>query len=372
MSWATYLIGGVIMTKEERFIIARWAYAIGKDFISDIEYDNLERELKEKGVLNEYTSRGWSEDPCPYELLKKEGLDEFITSVVFSHQTESIESLNTKDSLIQRCGNVKNEKTRCSLKVDGFNIRLNYYNGKFVSAQTRNRNAGVARDLYGISDLFPKTIPLDGKVLIVGELFLKSSTFEKYKSIRNIVSQRSGVSSAIANNDSEFLGCVFYSIYSDKFTITNKFDNYDYIKKCGLQTPMFVYCSTFDDVVKSIDVLGRKSSIVNYPTDGVVLENSTMQYAIRLGKWKEEVNSSKITGYVINHGIYGNNILVSVEPVIVNGRTISEIDVDNIQTIIDHNLKIGSVIAFTERSSANAIFDATKTTELRCSYGCNN
>ena len=111
--------------------------------------------------------------------------------------------------------------------------------------------------------------------------------------------------------------------------------------------------------------MGKQYSRYNTPVDGLVLENSSMQYAIRIGAWKEEENFSYITGYTINRGIYNNNFLVKIRPVFVNQKTVSEIDVDNIQNIIDNNLRIGYPIVFEERSSVNSVINVTKTKILQ-------
>lgn len=351
------------MTKEEKFIIARWAYAIGVDFISDSEYNNLEAELKSNGLLNEYTSRGWSEDPCPYELLKKYNRDDLIVPIIYSHSTESIESLNSEELVREKLLSLK-EQSRLSYKLDGFNLRLNYYNGYFVSAQTRNRNEGVAKDLTPLSKLFVKEIPIKGKVLITGELYLKNKGFEDYKRLRGVVSQRNGVSSAIANCDTEFLGYRCYNIYCEDYE-NNIDDKYRILQEMGFPTPKFVMVNDYASMIKGLKILGMQKKYYDAPTDGVVLENKSMQYALRIGEWKEEVNFSYVTGYTVNRGAYGNNMLVSIRPVFINNKTVSEIDIDNIQNIIDNNLRIGYPIAFSERSAVNSIIDTTKTLELQ-------
>lgn len=350
------------MTIEEKFIIARWAYAIGEEFISDVEYDHLEQEIKDKKVLEEYINRGWSEDPCPYELLTKYNLDEYIVPYIYSYQTESIQSLNSKDIVEEKLFNVK-EPTRLSYKLDGFSLRLNYYDGKFILAQTRNRNGGKSMDLAGISKLFPKQINLKGKILIVGELYLKNNRIEDYKRLRGIVSQRSGVSTAIANNDIEYLGYRCYSIYSNE--TLEESDKYKLLQMLGFPTPRNLMVKDYGSILKGVDILGRQKDNYDAPTDGIVLENSSMQYALRIGAWEEECNSSYVTGYKFNRGMYDNSVLVTIKPLFVNHKTVSEISVTNLQTIIDNNLRIGYPIAFVERSSVNSVLDTSKTEELQ-------
>ena len=44
----------------ERYIFARWCYCVGETYLSDIEYDKLEKEFKELYPDDEYSKRSWS------------------------------------------------------------------------------------------------------------------------------------------------------------------------------------------------------------------------------------------------------------------------------------------------------------------------
>lgn len=354
------------MNDEDRFIIGRWAYSIGEEFISDIEYDRLEREMKSRGVLKEYINRGWSEDPCPYELLRENNLDEFIVPVIYTHNTESIESLNSIDAVREKCIHLS-ESSRLSYKMDGYSVRLNYFDGRLILALTRNRNGGKAKNLDKILPLFKQNISLKGKVLINGELFLKTSKLNEYKTLRGIISQRNGVSTAIANGDIEFLDYKCYNIYSDDESI-NKGDKYKILLSLGFSVPRNVIVKDYNSMLVGVELLSKTSNMFNAPTDGVVLENSTMQYALRINNWKEECKESYIKGYIFNRGMYGNSISVEIAPIHLENKVQRFIDVTNIQTIIDYNLRIGAPIAFVERSAVNSVLDTSRTQELHEEY----
>lgn len=354
------------MTKSEKFIIARWAYAIGEEYISDVEYDRLEREMKETRQLKEYTDRGWSEDPCPVELLTRYNLEEYISSAIYTYSTESIESLNTPELVRDKLGNTK-KPTRVSYKEDGFSIRLNYYNGELIQINTRTRHGGKSIDMESIRTLFKTNINKMGKVLVIGELSLNNKRINDYKQLRGIVSQRSGVSTAIANGDVEFLGYRCFNIYSDDLE-EFKGDKYRILESLGLPTPKHIDVHDYNGILKAIEVLGRQKNMYSSPTDGVVVENEDSQYAVRIGAWEEECNESYVTGYVFNRGMYKNSVLVSIKNVFVNEKTVKEITVTNLQTIIDNNLRVGLPIAFVERSGVNSILDTERTLELQLKY----
>lgn len=353
------------MDIQEKFIIARWAYLLGIDFISDKEYNDIETYIKQNNLLPEYTSRGWSEDPCPKELLIKYGYEDWIQGVVYNFKTESIYSINSEKELIEKCRNI-NEPTRLSFKLDGFSLRLSYYNGEFVKAESRTRADGVSLDFSKVEDLFPKTIPQKGKVLLIGELYLKNKNFEEYKLLRNITSQRNAVRTAIANGDINYLGYKIFKVYSEEFEIT---DQYAKIQELGFPTPTSVMCHDFNTLNSSIKILDRQKKFINEPTDGLVLENSSMQYALRVGVHQECVNHSIITGYIIKRGMYNNAISVEIEPFKMKDKTVSQVSVTNIQTIIDYNLRVGYPIAFVERSGVNCVLDTDETEKLHLISG---
>lgn len=353
------------MTLEEKFIIARWTYLLGEDFISDKEYNDIEAQIKLNGSLPMYVSRGWSEDPCPKDLLLKYGYDDWVQKVIYNFKTESIYSINSESELCEKCRNL-NEPTRLSFKLDGFSLRLSYYNKEFVKAESRTRADGVSLDFSKIEDLFPKTIDIMGKVLFIGELYLKNKSFEEYKLLRDITSQRNAVRTAIANGDINYLGYKIFKVYSEEFEVK---DQYTTIQELGFPTPINVMCNDYSSLLASIKVLDRQKKFINEPTDGLVLENSSMQYALRVGAHQESVNKSIITGYIIKRGMYNNAISVAIEPFKMKDKTVSQVSVTNIQTIIDYNLRIGYPIAFVERSGVNCVLDTEETEHLHLAAG---
>lgn len=354
------------MNSQEKYIIARWAYAIGEDYIDDIEYGHLEEEMKANNLLPEYTSRLWNQDPIPTDLLKKYNLDEFIVPVIFTHSTESIESLNTVEVVRSKLYTV-NIPTRISYKIDGWSLRLNYFNGKLVSALTRNRNGGKAKNMESLIKLFKPTIDIMGKVLVTGELYIKNNRFEEYKILRGIVSQRNGVSTAIANGDIEFLGYRCFNIYLNDADGT-KSDKYEFLQSLGFPVPKSLVVKDYQGILKAVEILGKQKANYDGPTDGCVLENETMQYALRIGAWEEECNKSYVVDYEFNRGMYGNSISVKIKPLFINHKTVSSVDVTNPQTLIDYGLDFGTPIAFVERSGVNSVFDSTETEKLHQSY----
>ena len=100
-------------------------------------------------------------------------------------------------------------------------------------------------------------------------------------------------------------------------------------------------------------------------TDGVVIENSKYQLAIRLGDWKEKALYSYVESYDETQGLYGVAMVANIRPVTIEGKTYSRVSMVNIANIVENNLRIGYPISFAIRSSANVVVDVEHTYEMQ-------
>lgn len=349
------------MTLFERYVIARWCYAIGEFYIDDIEYRTLHERMQKDFPDNEYVKRSWSDDPCPTELLKKYNLMEYYREIKFAYESESIPSLNSLDEVKAVFGNL-NEESRLSFKYDGFNIKVSYYNGDIVSAETRGRT-GNSLNAATVKDVAAKHIPKLGQVKITCECVIPNSKWKLFQLEYDNVSQRSSVSTCLANGLSEYLECIGFTIQSDR----EEFDKNSYtaIRECGFKTPMCITVNSYDSLLKGIEIMGKRLERLDYPTDGLVIENSKGQYAIRIGAWQETVLKSYVTGYSETIGKHTHPMQLEVAPVkSKEGHTYSTVSCTNLQYILDSNLQVGSPVAFDLRSMTTPVLNVTETDYL--------
>lgn len=349
------------MTLFERYVLARWCYSIGEDYISDFEYRDIEGRLKVEMPDNEYINRSWSDDPCPIDLLEKYNLMQYYRDIKFVHKSESIRSIIDEATYKAQFFGI-NKRTRVSYKIDGFNIQVNYYNGGFNSAETRGRT-GNALNANVVRHLVPDKISYKGKVKITGELSIPNDKWKLYQLETGNSSQRNSVSTALARGDINVLAFLAFNIQIDGVELDG--DIYDILNKLGFKTPMCMYVDSFDKLDKAIDLMGKRNKVYNYLTDGLVIENTGMQVALRIREWKEESLKSYVVGYTENTGVYHDSMVVDVSPVVVDGRKNSKVNVTNLQYIMNNNLRIGYPIAFNIRSAANCVLNETRTKELQ-------
>lgn len=349
------------MTDRERYIIARWAYAIGEDIgVGDIEYRQLEEKVRQENPNDEYVNRSWSDDPCPMELLEKHNMTELYRDIKFAFKSESIESLNTWEEVRTRLGGL-NVHSRLSYKNDGFNIHVNYYNGRPISAETRGRK-GNSLNANVVLRIVPPKIPLGGKVKVIGELVIPNKIWDSFKRETGTTSQRSAVSTALARGMTDCLAFVAFSIRSDNEQITR--DQYDLLRDFGFTTSYIMKVDNYMQLEKAIELMGHRLKAYPYPTDGLVIENQNCQLALRVGKWQEKSLQSYVTSIEENIGIYNNPIVVKIKPIEHNGATRREVSVTNIQYLLDCNLQVGAPIAFDIRSMAAPVLNTMRTNAL--------
>lgn len=352
------------MKLQDKYILARWCYAVGEPYISDMEYRYLEERMQEEEPNNEYLTRSWSDDPCPVELLKANGMEHLIRDVEFVHKSESIRSIFSEAEYKKQFAQL-NEPTYVSFKIDGWNTQVNYYNGKVVSANTRGRSGNFMK-ADTIMQIVPQTIPIMGKVKVTGEASIPKSKWLAYSAATGNTSQRSSMSTVMANNDAEFASFKAFNIQVDSGEITK--DRYELLVELGFDTPMRLECFNFITLDRAIKRLAARDESYDALTDGVVVENAHGQIAVRIYRWQEVSLRSYVTGYIENRGSYGDAMVVAIKPVVCEGSTRSKVGVTNIRYIVDNNLRIGAPIAFDIRSAADAVLNTERTKELQERY----
>lgn len=350
----------------ERFIMARWCYLMGEPYLSDIEYDHLEKEYKALYPNDEYSVRGWAFDKCPVEILNKYNRADLICNPVMGYAAESIDSVNNEDDYNSVFGGLK-EKSRLSFKIDGWNTRASYLNGNLVQVNTRGRSGNNM--IYNeIAGLFPRKIKIKGRVAITGELNIPNNLWVTFKTLTGNVDQRASIRTALANASVAYLEFLAFDIFIENMEGKPVEDKYSLLKELGFKTPLFKWVSNKRELDAAVKFMSSLSSGYNYLTDGLVIENSSIQLAIRLGKWSEKVQSSYVVGYTETQGMYGTSLEVLMRPVVIGGRTCSRINITNIAQIVENELQIGSPIAFNIRSAANSVIDVTETFKLQQKY----
>lgn len=353
--------------QRDRFILSRWQYAVGEQTeMSDAEYNDFYKRYINEFPDDIYSKRVWSEDDCPVELLRSIGREDLIRKVEIVYGSESMSSIRTESELYNKFSNL-NERTRVSMKIDGWNTQVNYYNGKPVSANSRGRT-GNNKETNAILSAVPKQIPYKGKMKVIGESSIPNELWESFKEQTGNKDQRASMSTVFAQGIVNMSNFSAFNIITDGEEVSNK---YDKLKEFGFETPKCMYVNNYQQLLKAIQIMSKSKDRYHLLTDGLVIENSNTQVAVRLGAWTESDYLSYVVGYEQNHTPYGLSMVLLVKPVNIEGKEVSRVNITNISQIVQNNLQLGHPVSFVVRSSANPVINISRTEQLYLEY-CHN
>lgn len=349
------------LCERDLFIVSRWCYSIGKPVIEDAEYNLLRQYMEEYYPDDEYTTRTWSDDPCPIDLLKKVGLENTIRNVMLADKTESIPSLNTYIDVERAYKNFAESGT-ASMKHDGWNMQANYYNKKLLKVTSRGRTKD-AIDTSVLMNIIPNEIPIDGVVKVVFEATVSNKNFPFCVSMFGNVSQRSAVSSLLARPEYSYrISAHAFDIHG--YHIPDGQTKFEVLTDWGFEVPKWRRVYSYEDIKSAIKEFGEMKSLYDSPTDGVVID-ATARYALRIGEWEEPIYKSYVTGYDDQYNLHRISPSLEIYPILRSGAQQRRINITNWERILKYNLEPGSPVAFKLASSAIANFDESMTLLLQ-------
>jgi NAD-dependent DNA ligase len=360
------------MTMEEKYILARWCYSISEEFITDAEYNNLHRMFVAEERLPEYTGRSWSSDPCPYDLLKKYGMEDKARTIVLSDKTDSIEAL-TNEADLEKYYRYLLNLVFISYKHDGWNIQLTYHNGVLVHAQTRGRKSDSV-DIWKLKGIFPQTVTKMGKVRIIGEITLTFENFRKLKEMypeKDLQSQRASVSSAIANEPAwSLLSFTAFDIFADDNKDLPASYIFYLLSSWGFEIPTYRTAENYEQLLKAIKELSDSAPYYPHLTDGLVIRSNEGRdlRAVRILNWEEPIFKSYVMGYEEETAAHSRSVKIKIYPIRLQNSTQSVVPITNLRRIVNNHLEPGAPIAFKFTSAAIADIDEDVTAMLQHMY----
>lgn len=348
------------MTHEEKYIITRWLYSIGLEpLMDDAEYSALHKYMIFKGSLSDYTTRSWSSDPCPVELLKKYEMDCAILHVELGDKTESIPTIANMYELERHYGSVE-AFYLLSFKIDGWNTQATYVDGRRIKWETRGRKAGSDPiDLSRLVGGIPTTIPVRGEVKIVMEACLSTNSFYELRKRfpnKEVRSQRCSVSTAVANEDCwGLLSFIAVDIITKDKEYT-AIETFVKLQEWGFQVSKYRIVTHSTKLAKTIEEMGNEKEAYPFITDGLVVRSNVGRdlQAVRVGAWEEKIYYSYITGVKEDHSTVFMGCKVEIRPIMTEHSTQEQVNITNPQRVIENKLEEGSPIAFVLKSGAIA------------------
>lgn len=347
-------------------------YTLDNPSVDDSEYDRLMQELQRLEEL-------YPEYAKPNSPTKRVGgkVNESFKKITHEIPLLSLSNVFTESDIINfdnriRKENIINPKYVCELKIDGLSVSLRYKDGILQYAATRG-NGIVGEDITDNVKTI-KTIPLKLKekidIEVRGEIYISKKTLmklneerrreglEEFKNARNLAS------GSIRQLDSKIaakrhLDAFIYHLPNPMdYGIETHYEALEYMKKLGFVTnPNNRLVNGIDGILDYISEKTKERDTLPYDIDGVVIKLNNILDQMKLGstvkypKWATAYKFppteviTKLKDIIFTVGRTGqvtpNAIL---EPVNVQGSTISKTTLHNEDYCLDKDIRIGDYV----------------------------
>ncbi len=347
-------------------------YVLDNPTISDAEYDKLYDELvaleKETGIILPNS---------PTQRVGGEVLESFNKH---RHEVQlySLDKCQSKEELEKWVDGIKKVLPSATFaveyKFDGLTIVCKYNDGFFVEASTRG-NGVIGEDVTEQAKTIrsiPLKIPFKNELIIQGEGMITLSNLEKYNktSTEPLKNARNAVAGAIRNLDPKETAKRKLDLFSYQILKINgknfktQQEMHDFLVENGFKTgDYFKICSSFNEIWKEIEHIGKIKKSLDILMDGVVIKLNDVAhrdefgYTAKFPKWAiafkfpAEELSTILKDVVWQVGRTGKLTPIGIiEPVELAGASVKRATLNNMGDIKRKKVKIGSRV-FVRRSN---------------------
>lgn len=377
-------------------------YVLDDPVVSDAEYDklydNLRKLEKETGIIL---------PDSPTQRVGDVILDKFerhthINRLYSLDKSQDYEGLINFHNRNKRALNVDNLDYIVELKFDGLTISLTYEDGNLVAAATRGdgfEGENVTEQMKRIYSV-PLSIKHDGIFEIIGEAYMPYDAFDEYNENNpedKLKNPRNAAAGAIRTLDTNTIkerkiNAYFYNINTfpaDMFETDIEMKNF--MKESGFRVSEHNYlCADIEAVIEKVKYLTEIRDDLNFMIDGIVIKINNLKYREELGytnkfprwaiayKFEAEERYTKLLDVQWNVGRTSKVTPSAIlEPVVIDGVTISRATLNNYDFIQKKDIRINSEVllrrsndVIPEILSADNTFNETKKIEkpTHCPY----
>ena len=340
-------------------------YTLGESLISDTSYDGIVDEIQQ---LEKETGFIFSNSPT--QKVGGEVLP-FLNKVTFEKPLLSLDK--TKD--IEEFYNFTQGKDGdLMFKADGLTIDLTYEDGKLIQGTTRG-NGEIGEDITHNVKTFvdvPLTVPEKRRFQVTGEAIILDKDFQKINEelIKNgeepYKLQRSLASGSIRQLDSSI--CKKRNVHFKAYNLfgfdelKTKQEHLDKLEE--LQFNVICNCYVDFSITSTdyfngiVDNMRRTAKRLGEPIDGLVMTYNDVAYGKSLGKTSHHYNHSIALKFVDD--AYTTTLLdvqyqvgrtgkitpvAIVEPVEIDGSTITKASVHNLNKLTELQLQKGDTVS---------------------------
>ena len=276
-------------------------YVLDQPSISDIEFDNLMKELE--NLENSYPQ--FYDPSSPTQRVGGE-INKDFKQVSHRYPMLSLANTYSKEEIIDFVNRASQALSRtdlewvCELKYDGLAISLLYENGKLLRATTRGN--GVMGDDVTANIKTIKSIPLrlQGEDYpkdfeIRGEVVFPHKAFEEFNKKRiedgeePFANERNAASGSLKMQDPKLvaqrkLDCYLYYLIGDNIEQNTHVERLENAKRWGFKIePYYAIAKNINDIMAFISYWETERFNLPFATDGIVIKLNNIDYWQELG-----------------------------------------------------------------------------------------
>jgi DNA ligase (NAD+) len=344
-------------------------YILDQPSISDIEFDNLMKELE--NLENSYPQ--FYDPSSPTQRVGGE-INKDFKQVSHRYPMLSLANTYSKEEIIEFVNRASQALSRtdlewvCELKYDGLAISLLYENGKLLRATTRGN--GVMGDDVTANIKTIKSIPLrlQGEDYpkdfeIRGEVVFPHKAFEEFNKKRiedgeePFANERNAASGSLKMQDPKLvaqrkLDCYLYYLIGDNIEQNTHVERLENAKRWGFKIePYYAIAKNINDIMAFISYWETERFNLPFATDGIVIKLNNIDYWQELGataksprwatafKFKAEQAESKLLSVEYQVGRTGIvTPVANFSPVWLAGTSVKRATLNNEQWMQKLNL----------------------------------
>lgn len=346
-------------------------YVLDQPTITDFEYDQLLEELSK--LESDYPELKQLDSPTQRvggEVLSGFKQVEHVTRML------SMDNSYNADDLRQFDKRIKKEISDpisyvLEMKIDGLSVALKYVNGILVQGATRG-NGEIGENVTENVKTIP-SIPLKLKeaidIEVRGEVFMPKAGFGKLNQtqdelgLKPFANPRNAAAGSLRQLDSKIAAkrpldiFVFNVLNGGKKEMLNHSENFEYLKTIGFKTTKSFVCNTIDEVISKCEEMITERQNLTYDIDGMVIKVNNLKQREILGvkaksprwqiayKFPAVEETTVIKDIIIQVGRTG--VLTpkaELEPVFVDGSTITYATLHNQDYIKEKDIRIGDTV----------------------------
>lgn len=360
----------------------QYYYTNNESLISDVEYDNLIKELKE--LEEQYPQ--FKNVESPTEKVGATNLRESKFQKI-THKKPMLSLSNTYNEgeigdFIERVRKLvpedKELKYALELKLDGLSISVQYEKGRLVRGVTRGDGAigeDVTENIMEIATI-PHELPEPLDLEVRGEIVLPLSNFLKLNERRMeageevFANPRNAASGTLRQIDSSIIkergldSYFYFLVDAEKYGVKTHSESIKFLEKLGFKTTGV--CEVLDSaskLKKRIDYWEKEKENLDYETDGMVIKVDELELWNVLGnttksprwaiayKFPAKQVTTTMLGVTWQVGRTGKVTPVAeLEEVLLSGSKVKRASLHNFHEIERKDIRIGDKV-FIEKAA---------------------